>query len=292
MIVRALVAAVALTALAAGPAAGKTGPPLQPFPHPETSERPPVSDGARYFVVNARPGLVRVYDTRTGRADDVAVSPNCAAVGGTPGLALLTCAERTTYERHDVAFLLRLSDRSITAPPGQAASTQASTQWLGIGRHWLRGTAYAHGAGKVVGGYLNWRTGEWQSNPDDYDATELDIDEPELAPYPYGVVDSSGALTLRWRLPDWDLLLTGSGPSALLRRCGRPGPCANATLSAGLVTWSRAGAVHAYDARGRRRLGWSLPGTAHSIVHTRTHVLVAVRPDGDDPPTLMWARVR
>jgi hypothetical protein len=286
-----LVLALVLTsALAtAGPAPARTGPPLQPFPHRETSERSPVSDEARYFVINVRPGLLRVFDTRTRRARDVSVNPACTAVDGTPGRALLACPEGPPSERRDVAFLLRLSNRSISAVPGQSNLSDTRRSWFGIGRYWLRGFAYSATSGKVVGSYLNWRTGEQHYLPDDLDAKELDVDDPGLRRYPPGVIEREGRLSL-YGNGAGQLLLGRPGADAPLSGCARS--CYGTSLSSSLATWAENDAVRAYDIRARRRLDWALPGTSHTIVHTRSHVLVGIRPSDDDVPKLRWARIR
>jgi hypothetical protein len=73
--VRILLLAAALVLTVAGPAraVAAVAPPLRPFPvsggNPGTA--PPETDGLRYVVVNAAPGVVRIFDTETKKARDV-----------------------------------------------------------------------------------------------------------------------------------------------------------------------------------------------------------------------------
>jgi hypothetical protein len=285
-----LVALVALAVPAA--ASAKKGPALKPFPHPEVHVdhgRPVLSDGSRYFVINAALGTIRVYDTRTAQAHDVDVPDECKAVAATLGRALVACRN---FDREDpTPYVLRLSDRHLYVPPG---ADRAGAVWSGIGRHWLVGRA-GDSVGKPTALWLNWRTGKQRL--DDYQSPTIrDLDDPKLRVVPDGFLARTGSLSIRIAGDD-SLMLGRPGPDARLSRCteafGEWG-CGPVNLSAGIVSWLEGTAVRTYDARRRLRLGWYLdgyePGLPHNVVHTRDHLLVfAVRPPNS--ADLLWARL-
>jgi hypothetical protein len=289
----ALVLAALVAILAPATAQAKTGPPLEPFPHPEVHvDHGPriLSDGSRYFLINARLGVVRIYDTRTAAVHDFEVPDECSAVAATKGIALVTCRNSGTPD--GTPYLLRLSDRRFYVAPG--AEKAGYVVWYAIGRHWLEGRA-GDGVGKPTTFWLNWRTGK-QKLDDYYSPTYRDRDDPKLRLWPNGLIAREGNLSV-WHGKGKSTILRRPGPDARLTTCseawGEWGCGAN--LSSGLVSWIEGTAIRTYDARSKQRLGWYLqgyePDLPHQVVHTRDHILIwAVRPPNSGD--LLWARVR
>ena len=247
----------------------------------------PFSDGVRYVLINRAPGVIRVLDTRTGRGRDVTVRDMCAARGATANWGLVTCNDDPN------PWLMRLSTRRM-APINFGSSREMN--WSGIGRHWLVGH-YTINRPVVV--YTAWREDERGRRDgfsgDGFESPRFDPDDPALRPISdqHVIFDRDGNGVLKdlrkARGTDTRLVLDRGSRRVVLSRC--PRGCSNGTLSAGVATWREGRRVHAYVERTRRRGSWTA-SNPNTIVHTRTHVIVAE--SNDQPPytpDLFWARL-
>lgn len=285
--------AIALV-LALGAPAHAASPSFQPFPQgsgtPDASR--PESDGLRYVVINAEPGVVRVFDTESKTARDVAVRPECTMRGVTVNFALVGCTDDPR------PFLLRLRTGAMRAVgPSQAP---ADFEWFDIGRNWIQGGYHYN---RPVTVYENWRTGEDGGSYDGFEGPALDLDAPKLTEYSrsHSVFVRNGSSVLKdvlGRNPRHQrlVLVTAGGGRVLLSDCVKG--CHSGRLSAGLASWAESESlVLVYDALTHRRLRLTAdePGTLPRFMvgHTRRYVVAGLASDQPPyTPHLVWARVR
>lgn len=292
---------LALILLLLAPAAGRaaSSPPLRPFPHghgvPEAGR--PATDGLRYVVLNAAPGVVRLYDTDLKRTRDVTVRPECTMRGVTVNYALVGCSDNS------VPYLLRLRTRELFPLFDEGPARSSDLQWYGIGRHWLLGGYHQN---RPVTVYANWRNHDEPGGSfDGFEGPPHDLDARKLTAYSpsHTVFDSSGPLLMKDTIvrrtdpPQRRLLLDGGRRGrVVLSECRAP--CWPGMLSETLATWGEdQDIVRAYDIRSGARFAWSVYDAAYFpryiVGNTRRHVIIGQ--NSRTPPylgRLLWARVR
>ena len=269
-----------------------------------------MTDGARYAAfVPASGAPARLIDTRSGTETPIAIpTPVQEQNGGTNALAAIGGGQ-LVWNRYRVSPVLTdiSSGESREAPgweavaAGQTFVPFAVTHVWGMGAQWMK--LRTEGLRSRSEGYLNWRTGEWQSYDPGGARDHLNLDRPELleplcAPF-RRTKTRSGWRDVLYRRP---YRIFERGYQVLLGRCGstrgvrlfrhEERPCANCieiddlnSLVPTRPVWAgrrRLAPIRMYLPRKRRvitlgHLRRVFPNDSISIAQTRTRIFVTVR---------------
>lgn len=252
------------------------------------------TDGSRFAVFKSSDTKLTVIDDARRQRFRMSAEPNCLPLDLSPsGFLLLGCSGADP--KHFVLDLRRRTSVQVQQmKPDPFRWYNPDYEYLGPGgRTWLKA---ASSVGRSVPFYLNWHTGERRGSPDnDSTYTPLDLDSADLTqlgpPQQHGfafAVDRPFSIAQSDRDPSPDVALPGAltlyrdGTAkklgtrvARLSLC-RSG-CFNATLGAGVVTWSEGRVAHLYVIRTRerssrrfsQRVGLGLEHTRSTLYWTR-----------------------